>query len=205
MSLLVALQELLLDPDTATVSVPKLVNRAGVSQGTFYNYFESLPAAMEAVGALLLAEHFRTVLRVIADAADAAEVVARSDLQTLMLFAHRPDIGRLVFDSGQPIDRLIIVRGSRRQLLANLQWGVDTGVLSPGNLESACSVHIGAIVGASLEVHRGRLSDDDARDVVARLLRDLGVTQRRSKRLVETPQEFEPWRPLPLIPREKDC
>lgn len=201
-ALLVAVQELLVDPDASPVSVPQVVARAGVAQGTFYNYFESLPSAVEAVGDLLLAEHFRTLLRVISGAEDAAEVVARSDIQTLMLFARRPDVARLIFDSGQPIDRLILFKDARSQLLANLQWGVDTGAFSPGNLEAAASIHIGAMTGASLDVYRGRLSVDDGPEVVARLLRQFGVDESRAERLARRPQEFEPWSPLPLLPRK---
>lgn len=47
----------LLDPDVATVSLPQVITRAGVSQGTFYNYFDSLPDALDGVAGLLLAEH----------------------------------------------------------------------------------------------------------------------------------------------------
>lgn len=203
-SLLVALQELLLDQEAPTVSVPKVVSRAGVAQGTFYNYFDALPAAIKAVGELLLAEHFRTLLTVISDASNAAEVVVRSDLQNLMLFAQRPDVGRLVFDSGQPIDRMILFRNASSQLQANLKWGIDTGVFSVGNMRVACSIHIGAMIGASLDVYRGRLPLDAAPEVVARLLCDLGVDERKARRLAERPQEFEPWRPLPLIPSDAD-
>lgn len=201
-ALLVAVQELLIDRGAPPVSVPQVVARAGVAQGTFYNYFESLPVAVEAVGDLLLAEHFRTLLRVIDGAQDAAEVVARSDLQTLMLFARRPDVAHLIFDSGQPIDRLILFKDARPQLLANLQRGVASGAFVPGNLNAAASIHIGAMVGASLDVYRGRLSVDDGPEVVARLLRDLGVEKSRAERLARTPQEFEPWSPLPLLPKQ---
>lgn len=197
--LLVAVQELLLDPEVSKVSVQNVVARAGVAQGTFYNYFDDLPAALEAVGELLIAEQFRTLLRAIEGAEDAAEVVVRSDLQTLMLFAYRPDVGRIVFDSGEPIDRLILVKHAREQLLANIQWGVRTGVFSPGDVGAACSVHIGAIVGACLDIHRGRLSIDVAPELAGRLLRDLGVSARKCRRLAGVPQEFEPWRPLPLV------
>ena len=197
--LLVAVQELLLDPEVPKVSVQQVVARAGVAQGTFYNYFDELSAAIEAVGELLLAEHFRTVLRAIAGAEDAAEVVVRSDMQTLMLFAHRPDVGRIVFDSGEPIDRLILLRHARVQLLANIEWGVRTGVFSPGDVDAACSIHIGAMVGACLDIHRGRLSVDVAPELAGRLLRDLGVSARMCRRLISAPQEFEPWRPLPLL------
>lgn len=198
-ALLVALQELLLESGGSAVSVPRLVSRAGVAQGTFYNYFESLPAAIHEVGELLLAEHFRTVLRAIDGATNAAEVVARSDRQTLMLFAHRPDVGRLVFESGEAVDRLILFRQARVQLAANLQWGVDTGVFSVGDVDVACSIHIGAMVGACLDVYRGRLSIDSAPELVARLLCDLGVSKRKAARLIGVEQSFQPWRALPLV------
>lgn len=115
-ALLVALQELLLDPREQPVSVPRLVARAAVAQGTFYNYFDSLPAGVDAVGDLLLAEQYRTLLRVVDGAADAAEVVARAHLQTFLLFGHRPDVGRLIFDSGASTDRLIPLRNARGQM-----------------------------------------------------------------------------------------
>lgn len=201
-ALLAAVQKVLLDRDAPTISVPQVVARAGLAQGTFYNYFESLSAAVEAVGNLLLTEHFRTLLRVISGADDAAEVVARSDLQTLMLFARRPDVARLIFDSGQPIDRLIMFKDARSQLLANLQWGVATGAFSSGNLEVAASIHIGAMTGASLDVYRGRLSVDDGPEVVSRLLRQLGVDESRAERLALRAQEFEPWSSLPLLPEQ---
>lgn len=202
-ALLVALQELLVDPASPTVSVPQVVARAGVAQGTFYNYFDSLPAAIDAVGELLLGEYFRTVLRVIDGADDAAEVVARSNLQTFKLFDRRRDVGQLVFDSGVPIDRVIILKNARPQLMANVQWGIQTGAFTVHNVEAACSIHTGAIMGSCLDVHRGRLSVDDAPDVIASLLRGLGVSEARSRRLADRPQEFEPWRPLPLLPKDE--
>jgi AcrR family transcriptional regulator len=200
-ALLVALQELLLE-ETA-VSVPRVVSRAGVAQGTFYNYFESLPPAINAVGGLLLNEHFRTVIRVIEGVTDPAEVTVRADRQLLMLFAHRPDVGRLVFESGQPADRFFIFEDGRRQFGATLKWGIDTGVFAVGDVDVACSIHIGAMFGACLDIYRGRLTVEKAPELAGRLLRDLGVNKRKVARLVSVPQEFEPWRPLPLIAKEE--
>ena len=123
-----ALQELLLDPGVTAVSVPQVVGRAGAAQGTFYNYFESLSEAIDAVGALLLVEHIRVLRVVTSGAADTAEIVARSARQTLMLFVDRPDVGRLIFDSGLPVDRF--VGGLRGHLHDDLQLGIDRGDFS---------------------------------------------------------------------------
>ena len=194
-ALLVALQELLLDPD-ATVSVPQLVGRCGVAQGTFYNYFDSLPDAIDAVGALILAEHARVLAAVIAGAADQAEVVARSARQTLMLLAHRPDVGRLLFDSGLPADRF--GGGVRAHLRADLQRGIDAGVFAVVDLEVVCTVYAGVILGACLDIYRGRLPATAIPAVTEYLLRVLGVSKPKAQRLANARQKFVQWRPLPL-------
>ena len=149
--LLVALQELLLDPDVPTVSVPQVVGRVGAAQGTFYNYFDSLPEAVDAVGALILIEHTRVLQIVTAGAANPAEIVARSARQTLMMLVHRPEVGRLIFDSG-----------------------------------------------ACLDLHRGLLTADAVPDVVGHLLHTLGVSPGTAQRIINAPQEFVQWAPIPL-------
>ena len=186
------------------MSVPRLVARAAVAQGTFYNYFDSLPAAVDAVGDLLLAEQYRTLLRVVDGAADAAEVVARAHLQTFLLFGHRPDVGRLIFDSGASTDRLIPLRNARGQMERTLYWGIETGVFAIEHVPAACSIQTGAVIGACQDIHRGRLSLDAAPYVTERLLRELGVPPRRAARLAGRAQEFEPWRPLPLVPEDPE-
>ena len=195
-ALLVALQELLLDPDARGVSVPQIVGRSGVAQGTFYNYFDSLSDAIEAVGALILTEHVRVLEAVNAGAADVAEVVARSARQTLMLLAHRPDVGRLLFDSGIPVDRFL--GGVRAHLHDDLRRGIDSGAFEVADFEVASSIYAGVILGSSLDIYRGRLSVEAVPGVVAYLLRMLGVAGAKALGLVGSPQELMPWQTLPL-------
>lgn len=195
-ALLMALQELLLDPETPAVSVPQVVGRCGVAQGTFYNYFGSLPAAIDAVGELILSEHVRVLEAATAGAADESELVARSARQTLMLLANRPDVGRLLFDSGLPADRFSA--GLRAHLHADLQRGMDCGVFAVADFQVVCTVYAGAILGACLDIHRGRLPADAIDEVVVYLLRVMGVSKAKARRLVSAPQEFVQWRALPL-------
>ena len=195
-ALLMALQELLLDPETPAVSVPQVVGRCGVAQGTFYNYFGSLPAAIDAVGELILSEHVRVLEAATAGAADESELVARSARQTLMLLANRPDVGRMLFDSGLPADRFSA--GLRAHLHADLQRGMDCGVFAVADFQVVCTVYAGAILGACLDIHRGRLAADAINEVVVYLLRVMGVSKVKARRLVSAPQEFVQWRALPL-------
>ena len=195
-ALLVALQELLLDPDLAALSVPLVVGRAGAAQGTFYNYFESLPEAIDAVGGLILAEHTRVLAVVTSGAADTAEIVARSARQMLMLFVHRPEVGRLIFDSGLPVDRF--ATGLRGHLHHDLQLGIAQGDFSVSNFDVASTVYTGTMLGTCLDLHRGQLSADAIPDILGHLLRALGVSARKAQRLAAAPQEFVQWAPFPL-------
>ena len=195
-ALLVALQELLLDPDVSSVSVPLVVGRAGAAQGTFYNYFDSLPDAIDAVGALLLTEHTRVLRVVTSGAADTAEIVARSARQTLMLFVNRPEVGGLVFDSGLPVDRFAI--GLRGHFHDDLRHGIDRGDFSVADFAVASTVYTGTMLGACLDLHRGLLPADAVGEVADYLLRALGVSARKAQRLVSAPQEFVQWAPFPL-------
>lgn len=167
-----------------------------MAQGTFYNYFDSLPAAIDAVGALILAEHARVLEVVTVDAADQAEVVARSARQTLMLMAQRPDVGRLLFDSGLPADRF--GGGVRAHLYTDLRRGMDAGVFAVADFEVVCTVYAGVILGACLDIHRGRLPNTAIPAITGYLLRLLGVSKPKAQRLADAQQEFVQWQPLPL-------
>jgi len=195
-ALLVALQELLLEPGAGVVSVPQVVAKAGVSQGTFYTYFDSLPAAVEAVGWLLIGEHMRVLEEVNAGAADQAELITRTTRQTLELFATRPEFGRLLFDSGVSLDGLI--GGFRIQLHGDVQRGVDCGEFQVSDVDTVCSLFAGAVIGACMDMYRGRTTLDSVPKIVEQLLRLLNVNADRTKQLIDAPQKFVPWRTLPL-------
>lgn len=195
-ALLVALQELLLEPGAGTVSVPQVVAKAGVSQGTFYTYFDSLQAAVEAVGWLLIGEHMRVLEEVNSGAADQAELVTRTTRQTLELFATRPEFGRLLFDSGVSLDGL--VGGFRIQLQGDVQRGVDSGEFHVPDVDTVCSLFAGAVIGACMDMYRGRTTLDSVPRIMEQLLRLLNIDADRIAQLIATPQRFVEWRTLPL-------
>lgn len=199
-ALLVALQELMLDAGGAAVSVPRLVAHVGISQGTFYNYFDSLPAAIDAVGAMLFGEHLRTLAVVIAGVTDPARVIARTTRQTLLLMAHRPDVGRLLFDSGLPPERLLL--GFRAHLRGDLESALQHRVSTERDVDAATAVLAGALQGACLDMHRGRLAVEAISATIACTLRALGIEEATVRRLADEQQDFVPWRPLPLIPTD---
>ena len=141
-------------------------------------------------------EHARVLAAVTAGAVDEAEIVARSARQTLMLLGRRADVGRLLFDSGLPADRF--GDGVRAHLQGDLQRGIASGCFAVADVDVVCTVYAGVMLGACLDIYRGRLAVDSAPAVTEYLLSALGVGKQTAQRLVETPQPFTPWRPLPL-------
>ena len=195
-ALLVALQELLLEGDPESVSVPQIVKRAGMAQGTFYNYFDSLPDAVVGVGQLLVQEHVRVLVEVVAGSKDSPELIARSCKQALLVAGNRPDIARLLFDSGVPID--LLLAGIRAHLRQDMDMAIEAGQLKCPDPDIAASLYVGAMLIAAIDIYRGRMSLDSVPEVTRVVLGLLGVPPSRAARLADAPQEFVDWRPLPL-------
>jgi len=198
-ALLIALQEVLLESGRVGLSVPLIVRRAKVSQGTFYNYFSSLDDALDAVAALLLAEQVRVLDLVCADVEDVADLFTRSSRQTLHVFLHNSEYGRVFFDSGLPPDRLVM--GQREHMAQAVLFGSRTGVFSVRDVETATRVIAGGMYGAMVELYRGRMSEESIGPFVAELLAVLGVDQAKAAELCQRPQPYVPVAPVPLSSR----
>ncbi|MBY0421481.1 MAG: TetR family transcriptional regulator, partial [Parvularculaceae bacterium] len=81
--LLAAAQALLLERRAGAIAIADIAARAGVSHGTFYNYFESFDALLDAIGELAAATHGLCVRSAVANAEGAAEIFAIKSRQTL--------------------------------------------------------------------------------------------------------------------------
>jgi hypothetical protein len=102
----------------------------------------------------------------------------------------------MLFDSGLPIYRLI--GGVREHLRADLLRAQAAGAIRVADIVVVESVYVGAHLGSCLDVYRKRLDVSDIAAVVSQLLTLLGVDDDTARHLSGLPQEFAPWRPLPL-------
>lgn len=195
-ALLVAVQRVLLDAPRTSLSVPRVTARAGVSQGTFYNYFDSLDAAVDAVGGLLLVEHSRLVALVTEGIDDPAVVVAHTTRLTLRLAAQGPGYGHLLFDSGLPVDRFL--GGLRVRLGADVAAGLQDGSFRADDADFLLSMASGSVLGVALEMHRGRLPLSAAEATAERLLRDLGLDADEAARIARLSLDLPDPTPLPI-------
>ena len=205
-ALLVALQEILLEGSMGSVSVPQVIQRAGVSQGTFYNYFESLEAAFDGVGALLLAEHSRLVDEITFGVTDPIKVFALTTRQTLSLTASGDGYGTLLFDRGLPVDRFL--GGLYIRMHKDVTEGIEGGRFRVPDIDVALTLSAGGVLGAALDLHRGRLAPAAIELVTERLLCGLGVQARTAEKAAHAPVKMLRPKRLPLAivePLPKDA
>ncbi len=205
--LLVAAQTLLATRSAGSLGIREIATEAGVVHGTFYNYYPDVDGLIEDLAALVFASHAALVLDLREGEQDPAVLFARVTRRSLRLVAGGPTFGRLLFDAGLPVDRFI--GGLRMAMAGDIAAGAAAGVFRVDDVEIAVSLTAGAILGASLDLHRGTLPATAIDAVTARLLESLGVARDRAAALVAEPlAEVAPptpplrWADLPLPLRE---
>jgi hypothetical protein len=107
-----------------------------------------------------------------------------------------------MFDSGLPVDRFL--GGIRAHLLGDLQDALASGTITMTDLPVTESIYSGTMLGACLDIYRGRLDEAAVPAIAAQLLRIIGVGARKVERLANAPQEFIQCRVLPLTTIAED-
>jgi AcrR family transcriptional regulator len=195
-ALLVAVQELLLDEPQEPLTITRIATAAGVVQGTFYNYFESVDEVLDSLTTFIAAEHTRLVDAVTSNVTHAAEVFALTTRQTLHLVATEPGYGRLLFDSRLPVDHF--TGGLQARMHADLLAGIEQGRFHIDDLETTVAILAGAVLGVAIGLHRGYLGVDSISVTTESLLRCIGVPQWTANRLATEPRNFLAPSPVPL-------
>lgn len=194
--LLAAAQTLLLDRDAGPLGIRRVTTAAGLVHGSFYNYYPDLDALLDDLAALMFASHAALVAGLRAGLDDPAVAFALITRQTLHLVIDEPDYGRLLFDSGLPVDRF--VTGLRGAMGADIVEGLRRGRFAAPDVDIAISLTAGAILGAGIDLHRGRLPAAAIEPLTARLLEALGLPADEARRLADADMDFVTPPPLPL-------
>jgi AcrR family transcriptional regulator len=194
--LLVAAQTLLLKHSAGSLAVTDIAACAGVSHGTFYNYFDTIDALIDVLGALVVAAHAKGLATATTFARGPVEIFTAKTRQTLQFAAERGDYGRILFDAGLPIDRL--AGALREDLLGDLRAGLTEGAFQTESAEVAASLVSGCVLGAALDLHRGRLAASAIDDAATQVLRLLGVSPETARRAAASELPFTAAPTLPL-------
>lgn len=202
--ILIAGQRLLMEHPASALSISQVAAEAGIVQGSFYNYFDSVAALVDEVGHLLLTRTAER-LRAAAEGLDSpAEIFAAKTRQSFRIFAQSPGVGRILFDIGLPVDRL--PRLLKSDLGADITEGFRRGEFQAENRAVAGSLLSGAILGLLLDLYRKRLPLSAIEPATAELLQMLGLPRTRAKRIayaemsfcapLELPQSWQSQSPL---------
>jgi len=194
--LLAAAQSLLLVRSAGSLSISEIAAKAGMVQGSFYNYFDDIDALMDELGRLLVVHQGLMLKAVARDAAGPVDVFALKTRQALRSIAGTPSIGRLLFDAGLPVDRFIIAL--RDDLQTDIAKGANAGVFSVASAELAASLVSGCLISVALDLHRGRLDKSSIDGATQEMLRLLGVPAAKAKVAAHAKAAFQSPMKLPL-------
>ncbi|HMQ25153.1 MAG TPA: helix-turn-helix domain-containing protein [Acidimicrobiales bacterium] len=154
-------------------SVVDVAARAGVSHGTFYNYFADREALVAALVPVLI-EAFAARAAAEVDEADAAARFAVITARALAVAAEAPDLVRAALRL-EAVQRALLVEGPlaylRDDLTAGLAAGRFDGPVDDGTLD----VVVGALLLTARRIVDGEAGLDHRRSVIGRLLASLGV------------------------------
>lgn len=194
--LLVAAQDLLATGGVAALTVAEVARRAAVDSAGFYGCYADIDDLLDDLATLFIARHGVTIAAIHRDEADPAMLFARIIRQTLRLLTSNAAFGRLLFDAGLPIDRF--VAGLRATLLADIVNGAASEAFVIDDSDIVSSVVIGTVIGAALDIHRGRLRPEAIEVLTARMLETLGLARAEARRLAFADVRFIAPPPLPM-------
>ncbi|MEM6294285.1 MAG: TetR/AcrR family transcriptional regulator [Myxococcota bacterium] len=155
----------------AALTVQRVVEKADVSHGTFYNYFDDLDALTEAVVLHVLTQVAEAVAA--EGAEDPALRFATATLKVLHVLAAQPDWARLTLRITANPDFDIEV------LTQHLRFDVEDGRRSGRFSETTDDVSVELVMGLTLmsirRISRGTWSPEHGQRVVARALIHFGL------------------------------
>jgi AcrR family transcriptional regulator len=153
-------------------SVSDVVARAGVSNGTFYNYFVDRE---ELLGALAprLAEAFAADSAAVAPRGDAALRVATITARVLLRAVADPTRARALLRLEVP--RALAGQGASAYLREDLADGLAQGRFEVGPEDAVIDLVAGVLLMGIRRIVEGRAAPGYLETVLARLLRALGV------------------------------
>ncbi|MGJ4087774.1 TetR/AcrR family transcriptional regulator [Corynebacterium macclintockiae] len=177
----------LIAEERTDLSILAITQKAGVSNGSFYNFFQDRNQFFDAV-----AEYAVNHLAIIFDLADATDLDSIDAAATnirILAFAHRlvPTLSKSIVRRSPNF--YTMPNELVRQLRERISAGVEDGSFHVASTESAAAVIFGASAMLGQRLHEdpelnSRIAGDD---LALDLLRMLGVPEQRAKQAIARP------------------
>lgn len=165
--------------------IDDVIAAAGVSRGTFYNYFQSNRDLLIAVNHQLGDELILVVKETVAGFPDPAERVAAGIGLLIQVTRDKPLLARFVAKCG--LDTAGPSSLVYQYLADQIQKGIDEGRFFPCPLPIALDMLAGATLCAVLRISQGGVSDQHGPEVVNMILRGLGLNAQDAQTLAAKP------------------
>ena len=194
--LLKSIQILVLERGLGNISINDITEQADVGLGTFYNYFDSKEALIDATGELLLARYHQDVDDITDGLEDPAEIMAASIMFTLNKAADGSDWGKFIFESGVPIDNYAFnmrIRGMR-----DIRNGLESKRFTTDEPEIVISMFTGFSLAISGDVYFGMLPKSAISIATAKILTLLGISEEEAKLVTNKKYREIPLTQLPV-------
>lgn len=175
--------------------IDDVIAAAGVSRGTFYNYFQNNRELLLAVNQQLGDELFLNIEKAVAGLPDPAQRVATGVGLLIQIARENPLLASFFAQVG--LEAASPTRRSYRYFGAQIQQGIDRGRFLGCPLDIALDLLGGATLFAVLRISRGEVGDTHGPTVAATILRGLGLNPIEAADLAA--------RPLPKVDIHATC
>jgi AcrR family transcriptional regulator len=155
------------------VTIDAVIAQAQVARGSFYKYFDSPSALVQALGIEVSDALIRAMNPLVDPLTDSAERIMVGARCVLRLVHQYPALGKFMVRSGWPA-----MEGSHAFFTlvgGNLAQGIEAGRFAPMPLDVALSAVAGTLLGAMHAVTSHDVSADFAEQTSAAVLRALGL------------------------------
>ncbi len=168
-----------------TSVIPEVIAAAGVSQGSFYNYFRTNDDLLAAVSEALSHDMVQMIERVVGEIEDPALRIATATRLYLHLVRSYPVVAQFLSGTG------LSLVGKKSAVYEYLPSDIKEGVKSGAFDEASADIALDMVTGAGLiAVHRiakGRTTKDYPERIVRAVLRSLGVSASSATKLTSRP------------------
>jgi len=188
--LLEATRDQMAEGGPESITIQTITAKADIGQGTFYNYFESRDAVIDAVILDMVETLGQRLDALTAGMSDAAEIYSFSTRHLMHTAVSDPVWGWLVVRLGIAQEGLIGALGPRAS--RDLQIGVDSGRFKIDNVPIASAMTFGSLLSVMQEYLQSDRKVDPSELYAENLLRMVGISADEAHEIAN--------RPLPTLP-----
>lgn len=174
-SLLIAVQELMMESDLESITVNDITERADVGLGTFYNYFKSKAEILDGLFELALEFYHKELDQIVEGLEDPAEVLAVSIIFTISKVCQSDQFGWLVFDVGLPRD--MMRQNIYKRAAADFAKGIATKRFDTDDVPLTLTMLEGSVMAVGESIYRKQLPKKSIQKMAELGLRQLGLSE----------------------------